>query len=188
LIYAAFGSVCSTDVTLLRRLLGIVEGRPDWELVISVSGRIAAVDFSRVPAGVHVFPWVPQTRILRHADVMVTHGGISTIDECVLAGVPVLVYCGFETDMGGNTARVVHHGVGIAGDRRGDGTPVIREHIDRLLCDAGMRANLARLRERYQAYGEHGVAERVIESLLARETHERAVERSASPATRGTDA
>jgi UDP:flavonoid glycosyltransferase YjiC (YdhE family) len=101
---------------------------------------------------------------------MVTHGGISTIDECVVSGVPMLVYCGFETDMGGTTARVVHHGIGIAGNRRRDNTTVIRQHIDRLLDEPHFATNLGRLRHRYAAYVENRVAEQVVESLLSPRT------------------
>jgi UDP:flavonoid glycosyltransferase YjiC (YdhE family) len=165
LIYAGFGSVFSTDLAFLQRLVGIVAERPTWDLVISLSGRIPPADLGRLPERVRAFSWVSQMRVLTHADVMVTHGGISTIDECVIRGVPMLVYCGFETDMGGTTARVVHHRIGIAGDWRDD-TPVIRRHIERLLDEPHFAANLSRLRHRYAAYVENRVAERVVESLL----------------------
>ena len=81
---------------------------------------LAKKHFGPLPARVHTFPWVPQVDVLRQADVAVTHGGIGTVDECVSSGVPVLVYCGWETDMAGTTARVLHHGIGLAGDRRRD--------------------------------------------------------------------
>jgi UDP:flavonoid glycosyltransferase YjiC (YdhE family) len=168
LIYAGFGSVLSTDLGLLRRLVGIVAER-DWDLVISLGGRLAPADLGPVPERVHGFTWVPQLSVLRHADVMVTHGGISTIDECVLNTVPTLVYCGGETDMAGTTARVVHHGIGIAGDRERDRTPIIRDHIDRLLREPRFEANLRHLKERYAAYAANRVAETTIETLLDRE-------------------
>ena len=170
LVYAAFGSVLSTDLAFLRHLLGVVAERPSWDLVISLSDQIPSADLGPLPERVHAFSWVPQMSVLRHADVMVTHGGISTVDECVLSGVPMLVYCGFETDMGGTTARVVHHGIGIAGDRGRDSTAVIRENIDRLLREPGFQTNLRRLRHQYATYAENRVAERVVESLLGRET------------------
>jgi UDP:flavonoid glycosyltransferase YjiC (YdhE family) len=98
------------------------------------------------------------------------HGGINTADECVVRGVPMLVYCGEETDMAGTTARVVHHGIGISGDRRRDGTADIRGHIDRLLREPYFRDNVARLKQSYEAYVEHRVAERTIDSFLSRPT------------------
>ncbi len=162
LIFAGFGSVFSTDRALLQRLVGIVRERPNWELVISLSGRVPPADLDPLPERVHAFSWVPQMDVLRHADVVVTHGGINTIDECVISGVPMLVYCGGETDMAGNTARIEYHGIGIAGDRRRDSTEDIRHHVDRLLSEPGFATNLGRLRQHYLAYAEDRVAERAI--------------------------
>jgi zeaxanthin glucosyltransferase len=167
LIYAGFGSVLSTDLAFLRRLVGIVLGRPQWDLVLSLSGRIQPATLGPLPDRVHVFPWVPQVDVLAEADVAITHGGISSIDECVTRGVPVLVYCGGETDMAGTTSRVVHHEIGIAGDRHRDTTSTIRVHLDRLLAEPRFRANLGRLQRSYAAYVENRVAERTVEALLA---------------------
>ena len=168
LIYAGFGSVFSTDLAFLRRLLRIVEDRPGWELVVSLSHRVARSDLGPLPARVHTFPWLPQVQVLQHADVAVTHGGVSTVDECVLSGVPTLVYCGWETDMAGTTARVVHHGIGIAGDRLRDTTTDIRAHVDRLLIEPGFRERVRRLQGLYAAYAETRVAERTVDALLER--------------------
>jgi UDP:flavonoid glycosyltransferase YjiC (YdhE family) len=166
LVYAAFGSTFTAEPSLLLRLAEAVAREPDWELVVSLSDRVSPAEISPLPERVHAFPWLPQLEVLRDADVAVNHGGIGTIDECVTRGVPSLVYCGFETDMGGTTARVVHHGIGIAGDRRRDGPDAIRAHLRRLLEEPGFVASVHRLRASYAAYAERRVAERAVESLL----------------------
>lgn len=171
LIYAGFGSTLTADPDFLRRLVGIVAGRPDRDLILSLSGRIPTASLGPLPDRVHVFSWVPQVRVLAHADVMITHGGINSIDECVTHGVPVVVYCGGETDMAGTTSRVVHHGMGVAGDRRRDDTATIRGHVDRVLGDPRFRRNTGRLQQSYRAYSENRVAERTVEALLAAEAH-----------------
>ena len=168
LIYAGFGSFLSTDLDFLRRLLAAVAKRDDWSLVLSLGGRVERADLGRLPERAHAFTWLPQVEVLRHSDVALTHGGINTIDECVLCGVPMLVYCGFETDMAGNTARVVHHGIGLAGDRQRDSPRAIRQRIDRLLSEARFATEVQRLQARYATYAEDRVAERTVESLLAR--------------------
>jgi UDP:flavonoid glycosyltransferase YjiC (YdhE family) len=181
LIYAGFGSVLSTDPAFLRRLAGIVAERPGWDLVISLSGRLSAADLGPMPPGVHAFDWVPQLQVLAHADVAVTHGGVTTTDECVLNGVPSLVYCGWQTDMAGTTARILHHGLGLAGDRRRDTTADIRSHVEHLVREPGFRERVRRLRAAYAAYADRRVAETVVEALLARPvTHDRSL-------TRGVD-
>ncbi len=166
LIFAGFGSVFSADLALLRRLLEVVGERPESELVVSLSRRVERADLGHLPDRVHLFDWLPQLSVLQRADAAITHGGIGTVDECVLSGVPMLVYCGGETDMAGTTARVVHHGIGIAGDRR-DGAAAIRRRIDQLLGEPRFRQNVERLRARYVAYAEERVAERAVDELLA---------------------
>lgn len=164
LIYAAFGSTFTAGPDLVRRLAKAAEEKP-WDVVVSLGGTDPS-PFGDLPSNVQVFRWVPQLRVLEHADVAVTHGGINTIDECVLHGVPMLVYCGFETDMAGNTARVVHHGLGLAGDPS-DGAPEIRGHVERLLSEPGFRGTIEQFRQHYQAYERDRVAEQAVAELLA---------------------
>ena len=185
LIYAGFGSAFSTDPALVRRLLGIVADRPDWELVISLSDRVEASGSVALPDRVHAFAWLPQLEMLRHADVAITHGGINTIDESIMSGVPMLIYCGHETDMAGNTSRVVHHGIGIAGDRQ-DTIPMIRERIERLLGEPHFRDNVQHLRARYTAYADERVAERAVEGLLEELVDEAVPDRESAPVGQGT--
>jgi UDP:flavonoid glycosyltransferase YjiC (YdhE family) len=168
LIYAGFGSEFTTDLGLLRRLAEAVARRDDWEMVISLGDQAAPVELGDLPPSVHAFRWVPQLKILRHADAAVVHGGINTIDECVLNGVPMLVYCGFETDMAGNTARVAYHGLGIAGDRKRDDAAAMGRHLDRLMTEALFEKNVDRMKTAYEAYAANRVAEQVVADLLAR--------------------
>lgn len=166
LVYAGFGSFLTAGDAMLRRLVDAVALRPDWDLVISLGGRVRPCALDSPPPNVHVFGWLPQVEVLRHADVAITHGGINTIDECVLAEVPMLVFCGYETDMAGNTSRVVHHGIGLEGDSARDRPTAIRDAIARLIDEPSFRSNLAPLRAAYVANTERRVAERAVEALL----------------------
>lgn len=169
LIYAGFGSTLTANPALLRRLLGIVEQRPDWQLVLSLSEQLRDGELAKpaeLPERIHVFSWLPQREVLQHADVVISHGGVNTIDECVVAGVPMLIYCGGETDMAGNTARVVHHGLGLAGDPRRDASEQICQHLDRLLTEPSFEHQLQDFQRAYLAYSETRVAERVVEKLV----------------------
>ncbi len=165
-IYVGFGSVFTGDPAFLLRLFGVVERRPDWELIVSLSGRVDRAALGTLPERIHVFDWVPQLRVLECVDVAITHGGINTIDECVLHSVPMLIYCGFETDMAGNTARVVHHGIGLAGDRKQDDVETICGRLDRLLKEPSFAENIERMCRSYTAYGERKAAENTVSALL----------------------
>jgi zeaxanthin glucosyltransferase len=167
LVCAAFGSAFSAAPSLLRRMVGIAADRPGWDLVVSLSGKADAAALGPPTERVHVFSWLPQLEVLARADVAITHGGINSVDECVAHGVPMLVYCGGETDMAGTTSRVQYHGLGIAGARR-DGTKEIRAHVDRLLADMRYRSRVRQFQQLYAAYAADRVAERAVEALLSR--------------------
>ncbi|MGB5526120.1 MAG: nucleotide disphospho-sugar-binding domain-containing protein, partial [Gemmatimonadota bacterium] len=136
------------------------------ELVLALGDRSEPADLGELPAGVHAFARAPQLEILARADAAIVHGGINTIDECVLAGVPMLTSCGGETDMAGNTVRVVHHGIGLAADPERDTTGRILDRLDRLLGDLSIAGNLSRMGALYRAYSEEEVAQRAVDRLL----------------------
>jgi UDP:flavonoid glycosyltransferase YjiC (YdhE family) len=165
LIYAGFGSFFTTDLAFLRRLIAGLAGG-DRDVLISLGGRLEPDTLGPLPEGIHAFSWVPQVRVLQQADLSVNHGAITTVDECVVCGVPILAYCGRETDMAGTTARLVHHGLGLAGDRTHDTPEAIRGHVERLLSDTRFKDTVTRFQAVYARYAEERVAERVVDSLL----------------------
>jgi UDP:flavonoid glycosyltransferase YjiC (YdhE family) len=170
LIYAGFGSFLSADIDLLRQLCAAAAAHRDWDLVLSLGGRTldpaTRAALGPVADNVHLVPWAPQVEVLRHADVAVVHGGTNTADECVLAGVPMLVYCGHQTDMAGTTARIAFHGLGVGG-RRGDSAKQISAHVTRLLSEPGFAERLGRFQLAYRRYQVERVAERTVDDLLA---------------------
>ncbi len=161
LIYAGFGSEFTTGRSFIEALLAALQ--PEWELLLSTGGRDCPEWLQDLPPNVHVFPWLPQLKVLREADVAVTHGGINTVDECVLARVPMLVRCGHETDMAGNTSRVVHHGLGLEASERSQD---LRLQLDRMFADERFSQKLESMARAYEAYAQESVAERVVSDLL----------------------
>jgi UDP:flavonoid glycosyltransferase YjiC (YdhE family) len=169
LIYTGFGSFFSAHADLIRRLIAALGTRPDWDLVLSLAGSEPPEGLHDLPENVHLFSWVPQLKVLREADVAVVHGGVNTVDECVLAGVPMLIYCGNETDMAGTTERAVHHKLGVAGDREGDDPAMVCARLERLLTDVTIRQSLDRMQGAFALYRERRVLEHVVQSLVDRE-------------------
>jgi UDP:flavonoid glycosyltransferase YjiC (YdhE family) len=168
LVYGGFGSFFTVEPGWVGRLFDAFRERPDWSLVMPVSSSASMPRdlVERAPDNVHLFDWLPQLEVLPHCDVAVVHGGINTIDECVLARVPMLVCSGRETDMPGNQARVVHHGLGLAADGDRDGPLQIRKALEQLAAEACFREALQRHAEAYERYEREQVAERIIENLL----------------------
>lgn len=85
-------------------------------------------------SNIFVVEHLPQLKMLDHADLMINHGGINSIMECISKEVPMLVYpLNAAFDQKGNAARVVHHKLGLRGKIKGDSYKMISCKIDHIL-------------------------------------------------------
>lgn len=86
-----------------------------------------------LPENMVVFREVPQYHLLQYCDLMITHGGMNSIAECIYRKVPMLVYpLSRNWDQPGNAARVVFHGLGLKGNISGDSSNSIYRKIKRI--------------------------------------------------------
>ncbi len=166
LILYSVSSMRTKDVDLLKLACAAVSTRPDWVMIVGLGRSVEADQLGAVPDNVHVFPWVPQLRVLRHADCCINPGGINTINECIHFGVPMVIYSGGLSDQDGCAARVAYHGVGIRG-QKGDDETAIRLNIQRALDDEALRARVERLATLYRSPEQRSRLARIIERHLA---------------------
>ena len=167
LIYCSFGAWHKgDDLDFLRRVVDAVSRHPDWDLVVGLGGRFAADALGGLPDNVHVFEWAPQLETLAHADVAIHHAGISSVNECLAAGVPMVVYPFAFLDQPGNAARVDYHGLGEVGDRESDTSEAIEGRIERLLSASGPRDVARRMQAVVDGYQRQHRALSAIEELL----------------------
>lgn len=166
LVFGGFGSFFSAENTLIQKITKAFAGRPDWELVVPLGNRSGAIDQHTLPANVHVVSWAPQLLLLSHADAAIVHGGINTIDECVHFGTPMLAYSGEVTDMPGNIARIVHHGLGVEGNAELDSPGTIAERLDCLMTNQHMLSKLTMHRAAAERYVKERILEKTIEAFL----------------------
>jgi zeaxanthin glucosyltransferase len=134
-IYAAFGTLSHTVPEkmnpFLLNLVKAVTNHLDWHLVVSTTGLSLGI----LPAAnVSMLPYVPQLDMLTWANAMVTHGGLTTVKECLFSRVPMLIYpFHAKTDMPGNGARITQHGWGLQGDMRRDDPVDIARKLNKVL-------------------------------------------------------
>ena len=114
LIYCSFSTFWSTDRNNLEELVSVFTRCQDIDLVVGLGGNPIPKFISELPANILALEYAPQLRIMQCADVVITHGGISTINEALYHGVPLLVCSSGHVDQDGCLARVVHYGVGLA--------------------------------------------------------------------------
>jgi zeaxanthin glucosyltransferase len=140
------------------------DDRPAWQVVISTGGLLDAEAIPPPPGGL-VTAWAPQVQLLERAAVMITHGGLGTLKECLYYGVPTVVFA-ISHDQPDNARRVVHHGLGVAGDLESFSPEEIAARVD-AADQPAVRQNVTRMQRVFQQAEEAGAGVRLIEELLA---------------------
>jgi UDP:flavonoid glycosyltransferase YjiC (YdhE family) len=117
LIYCSLGTGgwrYDGGVAFLNTVISACEKLP-VNLILSLGGMDRS-EIRGIPANVSVFDSVPQLRVLKESDLMITHGGMNSIKECMALSVKMLVYPGcYLIDQGGNAARAAYHQYGRIG-------------------------------------------------------------------------
>jgi UDP:flavonoid glycosyltransferase YjiC (YdhE family) len=113
------------------------------------TGPAVPPDAIRAPANVTVVATAPHAAVLRHASVVVTHGGHGTVVKTLAAGLP-LVILHHGRDQADNAARVTARGAGLSVPRRSSSRRIARA-IAVVLSTASYRERAARLGEQVMA-------------------------------------
>lgn len=152
LIYGSLGSMATSGVAFLKKVIDACANETDWQLVLSLGPNLNIEDFGDVPSQVHLFNWVPQPEVISHADCVVTHAGNNTMNECLHYAVPMVLYSGKKTDQDGSAARMAYHGLGVLGDKDRDGSEQIKSNIEEVLTNKTFHEKMVEFNNLYQDY------------------------------------
>jgi MGT family glycosyltransferase len=169
LLLVSMGSqaVVGREVMLrfFRAVAAAVAEEPGWQLVLATGSLDGAADFPPLPADAITRRWIPQLALLQRAALMINHAGLGTIKGALAHGVPMLVFP-IAREQPDNALRVVHHGLGLAGDVQRVTAAELREMIRRAAGDPEIRANVLRMGQRFREIDGSGIGVRLIEELL----------------------
>ena len=149
IVFCSLGTLETIDfqaaIVFLRKVIEVHKNLPDVFLIISAGTLGQKLKASN--STLRVYEWVPQKELLPHCDLMITHGGLNSIKECVLAEVPMLVYpLNLKIDQPGNAARVVYHGLGLKGNLRNETPQVLKAKIENLLNNSAYRTKISQIK------------------------------------------
>lgn len=119
-IYCSLGSYSVMHMKRLRcfflKMKEVARKELDDIFILSTGEYFDVGDLYPVPDNMYVFDYLPQVNLLGICDIMITHGGMNTITECILHEIPMLVYpVSPDWDQPGNGARVMYHEIGLRG-------------------------------------------------------------------------
>jgi MGT family glycosyltransferase len=110
LVYVSLGTVFEDRPAFFRDAARAL-ARPGRRVVLSI-GRIAPRALGELPSGVTAHAHVDQLAVLRRADLFITHGGFNSVQEGLVAGVPLLVFPQMQ-EQAFNADRVSQLGAGL---------------------------------------------------------------------------
>jgi len=137
LVLVAMSSTFQNQVECLQRIADALGALPVRGLV--TTGPAVAPDAIAAPPNVTVVAAAPHREVMRHARLVVTHGGHGTVMKALVAGVPLLVMH-HGRDQADNAARVTARGAGAAISRRASPRRISRAIAAVLANDDARRA------------------------------------------------
>lgn len=165
LIYCSFGTFQTGTVAMTEKVIQAVAARPEWSLVVGRGGREAAT-YSSHGENILDLPYAPQAEVLASSNLAAIHGGINTVNECIVLGVPMLVEATGRGDMPGVTARVSHHGLGSVVSLTAMTPESIAAQIDQALRDAALQRRVRAMQATIGKYETEQVAEKIVDRLI----------------------
>ena len=168
LIYCSFGSqshLIPDSNQFFHMLVDAIAARDKWLLVLVIGAILSPDEFEPLPPNVIIVNTAPQLELLKKASIMITHGGFNSIKECILLGVPMIVFP-LIRDHPAIAARVVYHGLGIRGKFQGTSIEQIQAFIDQIDQNPAFRIRIEWMAERFREMENSMPSVRIIEQTL----------------------
>lgn len=87
-VYMSLGSMVYYHPILFETVAKALDGL-NVQLILSVGGLCNSNFIKKFPDNAIISPYVPQLKLLKHIDIMVSHGGSNSVTECLSSGIPL---------------------------------------------------------------------------------------------------
>lgn len=160
LIYVGMGSSGSADI--LAQVLRQLSAAP---VDVLVGGGVQLSDTHLLGNNIHFAGTVPAHLLAGHIDASITHGGEGTVQTACLAGVP-FAGIAMQAEQSWNIEECVRYGNALRFTKNDVRRGNMRDILDRLLSDEGMRTKARQLGETMRTMDGAALAVEKIEDYL----------------------
>ncbi len=144
-VYATMGTVVNRTPGILEAMLEGLRDEPITLIMTTGRNRDPAT-FGPVSAHVHIERYIPQSLILPHCDLVITHGGSGTVMAALSFGVPMVIVP-IEADQPDNARRCLSLGVAVTVPSANCTPDRIREAVREVLTSPQYVEDARRMRD-----------------------------------------
>ena len=162
LIFIAMGTMYNEELPLYKACFEAFAGSP-FQVVMAIGHRIDPSVLGPAPENFAAHPYVPQLDVLSRAELFITHGGINSAHEAMMAGVPMLVLPA-AADHFVVAGQVEAVGAGIVLHRRQATAELLRQYADRVLGNPSYREQSIKIGKALRAAGG---TNRAVDEILS---------------------
>jgi MGT family glycosyltransferase len=162
LIYVSFGTLGSSDIQLMQRLIDVL-GKLPYRVLLNVGDYIE--QYKNVPKNIHIAAWYPQPSVIPKVDMVIHHGGNNSFTECLYFGKPALIMP-YVWDGHDNATRVEETNHGLSLHRYNWTDEQMETSLQRLLDDLTIRDTLKKSSEHMQRQDGPAKAASILTQIL----------------------
>jgi zeaxanthin glucosyltransferase len=170
LVYCALGTCLWHEkneyLRFFRTVMEAATATPGWRWVLTTGDALDLSELGPAPENVLVVRSAPQIGLLKRASVMITHGGANTVKECILLGVPMVIFP-LGGDHHGIAARAVYHGLAIRGEFAKVDGPELRSLVETARSDPYLHVQFRLMQARFVEMEAAKAGATLIESILS---------------------
>ena len=171
IIYCSLGTISSLHTkhskSFLEKVINLIKHKKKYFLIVSVGAEAEPSEFDFVESEVLIYKKVPQIGVLKMSDLMITHGGMQSITECILVGVPMIVYpLNSVWDQNGNSSRVVYHQLGLRGSIERDEPNEILTKISQVCYDPLYKLNINKMKNKFLEANDFEEGMKMVSSMV----------------------
>lgn len=160
-IYISLGTVIKGEASFFQNCIEAFRNE-NIDVIISVGQKFDVTKLKNIPRNIHIYKAVPQLEVLSIAEVFVTHGGMNSVSESLVYGVPMVVIP-FVSDQPVNARCIEKLGVGKKLEYSMVNKDILKNTVYSILSDSEIKKNVERIQELINAApGNKGGAEIII--------------------------
>lgn len=161
-IYVSLGTILKGATSFFQKCIDAFTNE-NVDVILSVGQKFNVEKLKRISNNIHIYKFVPQIEVLKMADVFITSGGMNSLSEAFVYGVPMVVLP-LASDQPVNAVFVEKMGVGKQLDYATMDKELLKRTVLEMVEDKEIKNNLDKVQKMLKdAPGNKGGAALIME-------------------------